>query len=524
MWQELTKIALLGTERIGLKEGVLPRPLADTVQKLDGKTEEERFLDALALAYFYNESGREAIQLNLPPVKEAEPETLNYSDKASALLDDILKQGITQEPLLTLWLNQMAKKQLIAKPSQITALFNLAFASTRTKVKKQILDVVGNRGRWLMQFNENWNDQAAPSIPHENLWTDSTMAERKKLWTTTLANNKPKAIEWLEQSWPQEAIKDKETFVNLMEPFIDASLLTTITHWYNSFPEKDWEKATCRNIRYKLICYRLKLNDTKLVEKLTPVTSYFDIKKTKLLGLIKTGKAEIKLLIPTQPDAFFNEDNLVKLLGFDPKNPDFHVYESVYEYWFAQLMSLLHPNIWLGVVAESPAEVIASFTNAFHKKNTKAPLHWTLLSLENAIQLHGLPDWANAFLEHHPSASPRFYNALNATDLAKWTVKHRLLFLNNELKKHLITLFKGELPEAVTTQMIEQAQQEVSYYNYTEINNMLKLILEQASDPMLPHIQKWRLNDSEWLINEWDKRFVQPFMAAYKIKKEIETI
>ena len=76
-WQELVKMALLGTEKMPLQTAVLPQNIQNILEKADKTDKEAYFLKAAALTLTYWKAGRLPDKTPLPDMVAAPDETRN---------------------------------------------------------------------------------------------------------------------------------------------------------------------------------------------------------------------------------------------------------------------------------------------------------------------------------------------------------------------------------------------------------------------------------------------------------------
>ena len=74
-WNELVKMALLGTEKLPLQTAVLPHKIREILEKSPENDREAAFLKASALTWLYEKAGQKPDQTPLPNIALANIET-----------------------------------------------------------------------------------------------------------------------------------------------------------------------------------------------------------------------------------------------------------------------------------------------------------------------------------------------------------------------------------------------------------------------------------------------------------------
>ena len=146
---ELVKLALLGTAKISASPGV-GYPTDALVAKVDGPPEHQ-FLLRAATAAIYHIAGQMAESDVAVLPEAAAPETASVcSPRLASLVDRMLSGEI--EDLLPETLIRLATTEHILPPDMLPRVLDVKDQAIRDLLRS----VVGNRGRWLGQFNPVW--------------------------------------------------------------------------------------------------------------------------------------------------------------------------------------------------------------------------------------------------------------------------------------------------------------------------------------------------------------------------------
>jgi len=137
----------------------------------------------------------------------AAPETLHPCSPLIARLVEDMLAG-THDELLPEALERMEKAGLHLLPELLPAALN----AQANWLRSAMTPVLGERGRWLSQFNPAWSwvsrrlplGEYAVSTDAEITWREGTSEERSEILRWLRAIDPVKARQWLEGTWKQE--------------------------------------------------------------------------------------------------------------------------------------------------------------------------------------------------------------------------------------------------------------------------------------------------------------------------------
>lgn len=225
IWNELVKVALLGTERSKLSSSTL-----DYLEQLGIDVDEEVtqvFLQAAALYHQQYKVGKPfpILQGDLP--ERVGDDTLEVCNaRSSHHLQLIINQtfaGVLPEFIYHLIKN---KKQL--PPEQLPALLDKCVKDL--ELYEELKEGLGERGKWLIQQNKAWQKLAINT--DLETWATGKKEERFALIRYLRQTAPELAITLLESTWQKESLNDKVAFLKLLatglsltdEPFLEEQL------------------------------------------------------------------------------------------------------------------------------------------------------------------------------------------------------------------------------------------------------------------------------------------------------------
>lgn len=224
-------VGLARQEKVDLSTGT---PVDTLLASLpDGEIERKFLLSAGARA-IYCQAGKQAQQgPDLP--EPAGTERLHPCSPGAALVLSRLLAG-EQTLLLPGALARMRQRGLRLPPHLLPQALNITSKETRAF----LAPVLGERGRWLSQFNPSWRwvqdflPESEFSLPPdaETIWQEGPTARRVEILRRLRAVHPEKARAWLQEAWKQEKAETRSTFLEALEvglspndePFLEAAL------------------------------------------------------------------------------------------------------------------------------------------------------------------------------------------------------------------------------------------------------------------------------------------------------------
>lgn len=346
-WQQLVETALLGTERSGLTASDLPSDLALTGAVV---SPERATLQTAALAVNYLRAGAEPLIITLPNLPVCNPETQPYAPEAAMrLLDKILDEPTPNRRLLGLWLAKCVERGRVVPPVNVVPLLTVTANALYADCYDNLLRVVGECGRWLSQFNDEWNHIMPPDP--ETVWQEGDSTGRFVALRQMRRADPAKAVELLLASWPTEAAKDRVKWMAVLSEnatLADEPFATGVLDELNA-----GRKATVahRDLRVQTVALLLNVPGSALFRKTqSTLAEYVTVRRKLLLSNVKM------LHLPERQDAFFNEQTMTAYgFGTDAALTGANQVQQ----WFYQLLAVLHPSCWTTIFAVDDSQLVS---------------------------------------------------------------------------------------------------------------------------------------------------------------------
>jgi len=500
-WNELVKLALLGTDRSTLSPAMKV--------ELEGygiDTEKEITEVVLESAALYAPLQKAGFQ-----PKQWEGEALNVSPEeelASCSIKSAIHLGLILEGrypfALTEFVERMADYNKCLPFEMLPELLDKCVKEE--ELWHNLKPIIGNRGNWLIQLNPAWQ-KLAITVSQEN-WEIGTKEERIDILKALRREDPAKGLALLLSTWAEDGLAEKTTFLKCLA--IELSDLDEV------FLEECLDFSR-KEIRVNAAALLSQLRNSALQKRI------FEYLKMAVTLSKVDGIEKPAIILPSPKDKILIRD------GINPKKKWKRGGETTGMLF--QMVAILPPEKWEQHFQKQPNEILYLFGNS----------EWALMLVEGvatAAALHESVDWMEAIL--------RFWLA-NYT-MHKWTqldIKPMLNKLPNEVfnevlyeklkavsvlpDEHspLIQLLQKEnyvwddrLTNRVMTQLKEWLGENVSYswsgYQY-------RMMLKRAAYNVKPSMEKplshfWLSDSRGWA--GWDKD-VQQFLNILSFRKEM---
>ena len=335
--------ALVGTAQQNRPEITTGTALDSVTEKLEeAETERKLLLSAGAWAV-YRQAGY--VAEFIPGVPEPAPaDSLPVcSRQVLALLRDLF-EGERLE-LLPEALGRMQIAGLRLPHELLPTALNVQSA----KLRSSVFLVLGERGRWLSQFNSNWS-WVAQHLPGtkdmqlagaETLWQEGTLGQRATILRLVREADPAKARDWLAAVWKQEKAEAR------------VQLLGTFESGLSSEDEPFLEKA----LDDKAGAVR---SAASLLLARIPTSAFAQRMRARATAMLSLSSGTLTVTPPQEIGKDWQRD------GIDATPPT-----SVGErtYWFRRVMALVPPDFWeerFGIPAEELI-VAASLNDEWHE-------------------------------------------------------------------------------------------------------------------------------------------------------------
>ena len=209
-WKELSKVALLGTERSHLSD-VTKQQLADHGIRMEA--EETQIL--LESAAFFSQINKAAFLLPTFQGKVMaainDTEECLVSAKSIHHLNLILKGDY--ERALPEFIEYLNKNNKQLSPKNLPDLLDKCLESR--DFWQKIKEAIGKRGWWLLSQNPAW--QSLENMPSPDDWAEGRKEERIDFLTFFREREPMKALEIMSMTWAKESFRDKVDFLNVLK-------------------------------------------------------------------------------------------------------------------------------------------------------------------------------------------------------------------------------------------------------------------------------------------------------------------
>jgi len=210
IWEALTKLALLGTER-----GQLPPEVQSALEQVGvdmSAAPEQQLLDAAALYHQLRRAGFPLLTVpeqatknplddprNLPPARAARQLQHIVQGRYRGALNEflsLLEQGNWQVP-----------------PEQLPTLFT--YALKQPLFWQRLRPLIGPRGQWLLQQNPDWHELAELEPAEE--WGEADTEQQLMMLRYLRRRQAEEALLPLQEIWPAKHYTDKKRLLEALE-------------------------------------------------------------------------------------------------------------------------------------------------------------------------------------------------------------------------------------------------------------------------------------------------------------------
>src|SRR5260370_19105255 len=216
--------ALIGTAQRQNIDTITGTAVDKLAEKLPtGDAERSLLLSAGAWA-IYRQAGRVADSLVAVPAPSTEETLPACSPEIAALIESLLIRE--QQQLLPEALERMCNAGLRLPYEMLPT----AMAVQETELRASMYHVIGERGRWLSQFNPAWSwvgnylagAEDAQLADAETTWQEGTLGQRQAVLRLLRKNDPTKAREWLSAVWKQEKADARTDLLSTLEGSLSA--------------------------------------------------------------------------------------------------------------------------------------------------------------------------------------------------------------------------------------------------------------------------------------------------------------
>ena len=330
------------------------------------------------------------------------------SSRVTNIVDGLLDQT-SDSPLLVEACQLMRQFERVLPPASLP----VALQVSSKPLRAALLPVIGERGRWLARFDDNWHwaaEQAVDELPRdeaalEQLWNDGAVETRVAVLAHAQELSRQLAQRLLQATWPTEKAEVRLEFLNAIARTITAEeipFLESLT--------KD-RSAAVRARASELLC---RLDDSPTAEKFIAWTDETLAPATPKKSLVSklrqiAGGAALTLAVtpPTEYRAEWHELGITEkpLAGMGNR-----------AYWLIQLIRRVRPAHWEDRLSATPSQLISAVRgDDFGPQVIQA---WS-----EAAELFAAADWAIALTDYWLGASGNEKDQTHALHRSLWLPK-----------------------------------------------------------------------------------------------------
>jgi hypothetical protein len=390
--EEIINTAILGTQKKELNPQILPKAIQDITTKLPKEDKEAFFFKSIALLNQYYKAGNLEVMTDLPRIPPAEAETLPYFDSHLDLATRKLLD--TTEIRVHFWKKLLAnciEKRQIAHPKILVRLLNIGVKSKKASLVEMISKVIGNRGHWLIQFNEKW-DIYQNTTSQKNLFESHSPAEIVEHLKAKRLENPKEAREILENQWKNLTAQNKILYVAILEENLsleDEPFLRTILEQIHN--KQLSSNKLVQDLRRTVVALLMRIPQSALSQEIWE----------KFKNYIVLDKGLIAFRLPKKADKFFCQEVMWEELALLDKSYNTTWYNDI-EAWVYELLRLTNPNTLEEHLGLSKKDILHQFNNNEGLTRTvkKQTLALYTRALADACYLFKNAAWAKAWVDY----------------------------------------------------------------------------------------------------------------------------
>lgn len=377
--------AIVGTSQHSGEKPITGTPVDALATQLPADSFERSVLLTAGAWSVYRRAGYQAqTSSQVQPVAEAETQQ-TCSKEAAHIIDGILRGNAID--VLPEALHLLTRHQLILPYELVIQALN--YGADHKVLRAALIPVLGERGRWLSQFNKKWQwvaqflKDTSSELPAdaETIWEEGTYQQRSEILFRLRASDPAKARTWLANVWKTEKADARHALLSALEVNISAE--------DESFLE-GLLKDRAASVRQEA---------SDLLARI-PTSTFLGRMTTRVEALfVGTPKNHIQLIEPSEPDEHWGDDGLSTDLF---KLKDQNKRQSTFRELVYHMVSLIPPMHWTELFASTPAKIIGAVkkdqqrTNLINAWSKAACLHkdaqWALELLKWCVQTNGIND------------------------------------------------------------------------------------------------------------------------------------
>ncbi len=501
-WNELVKVALIGTDRSKLSEeskSALSNLGIDT-----SKDPAHLILQGAALFSLMQKTGGFPKSWDKAiPEKSPKEKGIACSKKSRNHLKLILKGKY--EDLLPEFIIHLAKNNKLIPLDFIPNLLDQSL--TNSAFWSILKSAIGKRGHWLIEQNPEW--QTLSFQPDISIWETGTRAQRVQLLEYLRSQNSKEVIELLKSTWDQDDLQSKALFIKTLEINTsneDEVFLEECLDNSRKEIRKPAAKALA-SIPQSRLCKRMFEQIVEMMEFKTKASS-------------KKEKLSIKL-----PEEL--TDDMIRD-GIDPSTRWFK--GGVKASRLGQMIAIVPPYFWEKHFNKETGETLQLFVRS----------EWSELMLQAVTEAtiqHKNMSWAEEillfWLDNFQKARWQHFNPLQLFNIISPEVFNKIAIIHINKKNSLIDeesplsllLRNVNLPwqETLSKAFIHAMQKWIAgetshYWSGWHLRPILKKAAVHTNPKLFDQLSKgWSTHSNAW--NSWEKE-IDTFLSILKFRKD----
>jgi hypothetical protein len=488
--EELVKVALVGTQKYPAAESPAAHAADALAAKLPETSAERKLLFRAAASSVFLNAGQLA-RTKVEPPAAAPPERRPVcGPRAAGILGDLFQGAQADADVLLEALRLTDEAGYILPP----ALLPTAISQSRRELRRTILPVLGERGRWLAAFNDEWKwvGEAAVGLGEldclpenaDQLWQEGNSATRRELLARVRQVDPAQARQWLTDAWAAEKAEQRLAFLE--------TFATGLGDDDISFLERALTDRSS-NVRAKAAELLARLPNSGLAQRMrergAAMLRYAPPKKRGALagavGAILGKKQDVGQLEITPPKSF---DKEWAKDGIDEKPPA-GIGERAH--WLKQVIGLVPPAFWTEQFASSPAELVAAaLTTDFDGPILEA---WSVAALRANDQMWIAALW-DAWFDQSAVAKRK----------------------ENEVRLEWLTKLLAQLPTGEAEERLRRFLAQASAVGHIEVQPLVDCLPRPWSEDIGKFVLDW-LRQKATAAAESDKPAYESWPAALGI-------
>lgn len=328
----LTTVAVVGTAQSGGAQPETGTPV-DQLGGAKASAERELLLRAGARAVYRMAGYLPDASMQAPTAAPAETRPLCSPAVASLVESMLIGKGADVLPDA---LERLGKAGYRLPPS----LLSLALTNTHRPNRAAMAPLLGERGRWLSQFNSAWrwanetlgDDGEDLPLDAETIWQEGTVGRRVEVLRRLRQHDPARAREWLADVWKREKAEARDSMLETFEVGLcaeDEGLLVTAL------------KDRSESVRQTAALLLNRLPTSALTARM----------RQRGEAMLAYAKGALDANPPTAVDAEWARDGLVEKVAQG---------KGARTFWLSQVLERISPTHWEATFGLTPEELVAA--------------------------------------------------------------------------------------------------------------------------------------------------------------------